>query len=81
MAEPTVFELSRPGRRGVSLPSLDVPARPIAELLPSGALRRDLPELPELSEVDAVRHFVHLSALNYHVDKGLYPLGILHDET
>jgi len=72
--EPTLFELSRPGRVGVDLPESDVPEVPVADLLPGVALRSELP-LPELSEPDVVRHFTHLSDLNYHVDKGFYPLG------
>jgi glycine dehydrogenase subunit 2 len=72
--EPTIFELSRPGRAGTDMPNSDVPERPTAELLPGVALRADLP-LPELSEPEVVRHFNHLSTLNYNVDKGFYPLG------
>jgi glycine dehydrogenase subunit 2 len=69
-AEPLIMELSRPGRRGCSLPELDVPQ---AEL-PEDMLRDDLP-LPEVSEVDLVRHYVRLSQLNHAVDIGFYPLG------
>ena len=72
--EPTLFELSRAGRAGVQLPASDVPARDAADLLPGVVLRADLP-LPELTEPDVVRHFIHLSSLNYCVDKGFYPLG------
>ncbi|WP_322807960.1 aminomethyl-transferring glycine dehydrogenase subunit GcvPB [Thermanaerothrix sp.] len=70
MTEPTLFELSSPGRRGVRFPEPDVPKSP----LPKGLVRKDLP-LPELAEVDVVRHFVRLSQKNYAVDYGLYPLG------
>ncbi|MDT8897217.1 aminomethyl-transferring glycine dehydrogenase subunit GcvPB [Thermanaerothrix sp. 4228-RoL] len=70
MTEPTLFELSSPGRRGVRFPEPDVPKSP----LPEGLVRKDLP-LPELAEVDVVRHFVRLSQKNYAVDYGLYPLG------
>ncbi len=75
MAEKTIYDLSRPGRTGVSLPACDVPEQPVDQLLPDWALRRRQPELPELAEIDVIRHFVQLSTLNYHVDKGLYPLG------
>ena len=75
MAEKTIFDLSVKGRRGVSLPELDVPGLPVEKLLPEWALRKQAPQFPELGEVDVVRHFVKLSTLNYHVDKGLYPLG------
>ena len=70
IVEPTIFELSSPGRTGVTFPEPDVPlAR-----LPKGMLRKDLP-LPELAEVDVVRHYMHLSKFNYSVDGGFYPLG------
>ncbi|MCL4561251.1 MAG: aminomethyl-transferring glycine dehydrogenase subunit GcvPB [Chloroflexi bacterium] len=70
MPEPTIYELSSPGRAGVRFPEPDVPATP----LPEGLLRKDLP-LPELSELDVVRHFTHLSTKNYSIDGGFYPLG------
>jgi glycine dehydrogenase subunit 2 len=70
MPEPLVYELSSPGRSGVPLPESDVPEA----ALPEGFLRDDLP-LPEISEIDVVRHFVRLSQLNYGVDTGFYPLG------
>jgi len=70
MPEPTIYELSSPGRRGVTFPEPDVPR---AEL-PVDLLRTDLP-LPELAEVDVVRHFTNLSRYNYSVDGGFYPLG------
>ena len=68
--EPLLIELSVPGRRAVRLPKPDVPE---AEL-PKHLLREDLP-LPEVSEVDVVRHFTRLSQYNYGVDIGFYPLG------
>jgi glycine dehydrogenase subunit 2 len=68
--EPTIFELSSPGRTGVTFPEPDVPRSD----LPAELLRADLP-LPELAEVDVIRHFMHLSHLNYSVDGGFYPLG------
>ena len=70
MTEPLLFELSSPGRVGVNLPGLDVPESP----LPQGFVRESLP-LPEVSEVDVVRHFTHLSTLNFGVDTVFYPLG------
>jgi glycine dehydrogenase subunit 2 len=74
--EGLLFEISRPGRVGYSLPELDVPALPEAELIDPRLLRDDDLELmPELSEVDVVRHFTRLSTWNYGVDTGLYPLG------
>jgi len=71
MTEPTLRELSEPGRRGLAPRPLDVPA---AELPADHLLRDDLP-LPELAELDVVRHFVRLSQLNHAIDIGFYPLG------
>ncbi|MFY9471065.1 MAG: aminomethyl-transferring glycine dehydrogenase subunit GcvPB [Bacillota bacterium] len=73
--EPLIFEISKPGRKAYSLPALDVPAKSIDELLPQGELRKQPAELPEVSEVDLVRHFTRLSQLNHGVDIGFYPLG------
>lgn len=75
MSEKLLFELSSPGRKGYSLPQLDVPKKKTEELIPKEWLREKLPSLPELSEVDVARHFVRLSIMNHHVDKGFYPLG------
>ena len=72
--EDLLFEQSRPGRRGAELPEPDVPAADVTTLLGSLA-RDDLAALPELSEVDVVRHFTRLSTWNAAVDLGLYPLG------
>ncbi|MCS7081951.1 MAG: aminomethyl-transferring glycine dehydrogenase subunit GcvPB [Bacteroidetes bacterium] len=71
MPEPLLFEKTRPGRKGYTLPRLDVPESP----LPQAWLRSRPAELPELSEPEVVRHFVRLSSLNFHIDKGFYPLG------
>ncbi|MEW6523105.1 MAG: aminomethyl-transferring glycine dehydrogenase subunit GcvPB [Bacillota bacterium] len=73
--EPLIFELSSPGRRAYSLPALDVPEQDLGQLLPAGELRQVPAELPEVSEVDVVRHFTRLSQLNHGVDIGFYPLG------
>ncbi len=70
MTEPTIYELSAKGRTGVNFPKSDVPQTEF----PKAFLRKDLP-LPELSELDVVRHFTHLSSLNYCIDGGFYPLG------
>ena len=75
MSEPLMFEKSRPGRKGYSLPALDVPAEPDDSLLPKKFQRRTPAALPELSENEVVRHFIRISTLNHHVDKGFYPLG------
>lgn len=70
MAEPTILELSCPGRTGVQFPDSDV----TKTALPASLVRQVLP-LPELSELDVVRHFTNLSKLNYSIDGGFYPLG------
>lgn len=70
MAEPLIFDLSSPGRRAVTLPALDVPPSPLPERL----VRQGL-HLPEVSQIDVVRHFIHLSQQNHAVDIGFYPLG------
>ncbi len=70
MPEPLLFEKSRPGRQGVGVPDCDVPRTAIPD-----SLRRPRLPLPELSEVDVVRHYLRLSHLNYCIDEGLYPLG------
>ena len=70
MTEPTVYELTVPGRVGFKFPASDVPQVD----LPAGFERKELP-LPEMSELDAVRHFTRLSQLNYAIDLGFYPLG------
>jgi len=70
MTEPLLCEISVPGRVGFRFPQPDVPLSP----LPESLVRTDLP-LPELYEVDVIRHFTRLSQLNYGVDTGFYPLG------
>jgi glycine dehydrogenase subunit 2 len=72
--EALLFEKSSPGKRAFLLPPLDVPAVDAAALL--GAARRDQgAELPELSEIEIIRHFTRLSTWNYAIDLGMYPLG------
>ncbi|HID0816877.1 aminomethyl-transferring glycine dehydrogenase subunit GcvPB [Clostridium botulinum] len=70
-----IFELSSEGRKGYKLPNLDVPEVELSKLLPKNLLREDEIELPEVSEVDVVRHYTALSNKNYTVDNGFYPLG------
>jgi glycine dehydrogenase subunit 2 len=72
--EALVFEKSSPGKRAYKLPPLDVPAVDAAALL--GAAHRTTPGLlPELSEIEIIRHFTRLSTWNYAIDLGMYPLG------
>ncbi len=71
-----IFEISKKGRVGFNFPELDVPEKPLSELIPASFLQKgDLPELPEVSEVDVIRHYTNLSRMNYGVDSGFYPLG------
>jgi glycine dehydrogenase subunit 2 len=75
MNERLLFEEGSPGRRAFDLPKLDVPTGNLADLVDPDLLRADIPDMPELSEVDVIRHFTRLSTWNYHIDLGLYPLG------
>ncbi len=70
-----LIEISKSGRRAYSLPTLDVPDVSIEKLLPKETLRGEELDLPELSEVDVVRHYTALSTKNFGVDSGFYPLG------
>ncbi|MGH2962414.1 MAG: aminomethyl-transferring glycine dehydrogenase subunit GcvPB [Solirubrobacterales bacterium] len=71
----TIFDRSRPGRRAATLPALDVPERPLDELIPAHLRREAAPELPEVSEPEIVRHYHRISRRNFDLDTGLYPLG------
>ncbi len=73
--ESLLFEEGSPGRRAFDLPKLDVPAKSVTDIVDPKLLRNDIPAMPELSEVDVIRHFTRLSTWNYHIDLGLYPLG------
>ncbi len=71
----TIFERSRPGRRAFVAPALDVPERPLDELLEPRLRRVSGPRLPEVSEPEIVRHYNRLSKRNFDLDTGFYPLG------
>jgi glycine dehydrogenase subunit 2 len=73
--EPLLFENSSPGKRGYQLPDLDVPPVDAAEVLGAQNTRAEIEDFPEVSEVEAIRHFTRLSTHNYAIDLGLYPLG------
>jgi glycine dehydrogenase subunit 2 len=75
MEDKLIFEKSHEGRTGCALPQLDVPEKKISDLLPGSALRTTEPMLPEVGEVEIVRHFVNLSHKNIGVDTNFYPLG------
>jgi glycine dehydrogenase subunit 2 len=71
----TIFERGAPGRRAFQAPPLDVPQRPLDELIPARLRRREPARLPEISEPELVRHYVRLSRRNFDLDSGFYPLG------
>ena len=71
----TIFERSKAGRRAFVAPKLDVPERPLDELLPAEHRRGEAPRLPEVSEPEIVRHYNRLSKRNFDLDTGFYPLG------
>jgi glycine dehydrogenase subunit 2 len=74
--ESLIFERSQPGRAGFSLPPLDVEETPLDEIIPAQFQREDdLAGMPEVTEVDVVRHFTRMSTWNYSIDLGMYPLG------
>ncbi len=73
--ELTIFQRSKPGRRAFVAPALDVPERPLDELLAPGLRRAQPPRLPEVSEPEIVRHYNRLSKRNFDLDTGFYPLG------
>mgnify|MGYP000846721092 FL=1 len=70
----TVFEYSSAGRKGVSLPSREIDT-PLDSLIPTKFHRAKTARLPELSELDVMRHYIKLSQQNHFIEKGLYPLG------
>ena len=73
--EQLVFEEGSPGRHGFDMPALDVPSEDVGSLIGEELLRDDVPGMPELSELDVIRHFTRISTWNYHIDLGMYPLG------
>ncbi|MBE6185103.1 glycine dehydrogenase subunit 2 [Bacillus ginsengihumi] len=73
--QPLIFERSKPGRIGYSLPPLDVQELDLKEIFPTEYIRNEEPELPEVSELDIMRHYTLLSKHNHGVDSGFYPLG------
>ncbi len=71
----TIYERSKPGRRAFTAPALDVPERPLEELIPAQLRRDEGPRLPEVAEPEIVRHYNRLSKRNFDLDTGFYPLG------
>jgi len=73
--EGLIFEKSAPGKRGMELPPLDVPAVDIGKALGAENARADVANFPEVSEIEVIRHFTRLSTWNFAIDLGMYPLG------
>ena len=73
--EALLFERSSPGKGAWQLPELDVPAVDASVALGAANVRAEIPGFPEVSEVEAIRHFTRLSTWNYAIDHGMYPLG------
>jgi glycine dehydrogenase subunit 2 len=73
--QPLIFECSTSGRVGYSLPEMDIPEVVLKSLLPEGYIREEEAQLPEVSELDIMRHYTALSRRNHGVDSGFYPLG------
>ncbi len=72
--EPTIFELSRPGRRGFRIPEEKTVGKE-AHAIPARFLRRTPADLPENGELTVLRHFTRLSTFNHHIERDMYPLG------
>ncbi len=75
-----IFELSRPGRVGYSLPKSDVPKTDFKAKLPEHLVRKQPAELPEISELQLMRHYTNLSQDNFRRGKRLLSAGFLHNE-
>ncbi len=71
----TIFENSRSGQKGYTLPKCDVPELPLETTLGKANMRAKDAALPEVAENQVVRHYIRLSTLNHHIDKAIYPLG------
>jgi len=70
-----IFEMSKPGRRAIDLPACDVPEAAAETMIPAQFLRKTPAALPEVSQLDLMRHYTDLSQRNFGVDSGFYPLG------
>ncbi len=73
--ESLIFEKGKAGRRCATMPAMDVPTESIEDMIPTNLLRENAAPLPEVSEIEVVRHYTHLSQRNFSVDTGFYPLG------
>src|SRR5258708_10618254 len=75
MSEGLIFEAGAPGRRAATMTAMDVPTESLEGMIPAELLRKEAAPLPEVSEMEIVRHYTHLSQRNFGVDTGFYPLG------
>ncbi|HKV59303.1 MAG TPA: aminomethyl-transferring glycine dehydrogenase subunit GcvPB, partial [Ktedonobacteraceae bacterium] len=73
--ESLIFEKGAPGRRAATMTAMDVPTEALDSMVPVNMLRKEPAPLPEVSEIEIVRHYTHLSQRNFGVDTGFYPLG------
>src|SRR5437764_14429923 len=73
--EKLIFEKGAPGRCAATMTAMDVPTESLENMIPEGMLRKESAPLPEVSEIEVVRHYTHLSQRNFGVDTGFYPLG------
>src|SRR5947199_6818556 len=73
--ESLIFEKGAPGRRASTMTAMDVPVESLESMIPASMLRKEPALLPEVSEIEIVRHYTHLSQRNFGVDTGFYPLG------
>ncbi|CAN5806405.1 hypothetical protein BH23ACT12_BH23ACT12_16050 [soil metagenome] len=73
--EGSIYDLSVPGRRASTVPAPDAGVASAADVIPAGMLRNQSPHLPEVSELDMVRHYTNLSRKNWSIEVGAYPLG------
>jgi glycine dehydrogenase subunit 2 len=73
--EKLIYDKSQKNRSAATLPKPGVPEKKLTDMLPARFIRKDPPALPEISELDLLRHFTRLSALNHSIEKGFYPLG------
>jgi len=75
VSEKLIFEKGAPGRRAATMTAMDVPTESLECMIPAELLRKEAAPLPEVSEMEIVRHYTHLSQRNFGVDTGFYPLG------
>src|SRR5207302_9976184 len=73
--EKLIFEKGAPGRRAATMTAMDVPTEALESMIPATMLRKEPAPLPEVSEIEVVRHYTHLSQRNFGIDTGFYPLG------